>query len=139
MYVASEQPDLVKGVCLLNCVGGMNQRGLYKDSLQVCLYTFSSSAAQVQPVTLCVPPFAASCDHNCLLQVALMRPVFELLEFLLKKRSIASWLFTRFSSRDRVEQLLKMKGTPYANPDAVHSELVSGFSSIITAESRLDC
>jgi len=93
MYVASEQPDLVKGVCLLNCVGGMNQRGLYKDSLQV----------------------------------ALMRPVFELLEFLLKKRSIASWLFTRFSSRDRVEQLLKMKGTPYANPDAVHSELVDIF------------
>jgi hypothetical protein len=35
MYVASEQPDSVKGICLLNCVGGMNQRGLYNDSLQV--------------------------------------------------------------------------------------------------------
>jgi pimeloyl-ACP methyl ester carboxylesterase len=93
MYVASEQPEWVKGVCLLNCVGGMNQRGLYKDSLQV----------------------------------AMMRPVFELLEYLLKKRNIAAWLFNKFSDRDRVEQLLRARGTPYANPDAVHSELVDIF------------
>ena len=37
MYVASERPSLVKGICLLNCVGGMNQRGLYKDSWQLAL------------------------------------------------------------------------------------------------------
>ena len=35
MYVASERPELAKGICLLNCVGGMNQRGLYKDSWQL--------------------------------------------------------------------------------------------------------
>ena len=62
MYVASEVPESVKGVCLLNCVGGMNQRGLYKDSLQL----------------------------------AVMRPIFELFEFLLKRKNIASYLFSKF-------------------------------------------
>lgn len=62
MYVASERPDLVKGMCLLNCVGGMNQRGLYKDSVQLLL----------------------------------MRPFFELLEALLKRKKIAAYLFEKF-------------------------------------------
>lgn len=62
MYVASEAPESVKGVCLLNCVGSMNQRGLYKDSLQL----------------------------------AVMRPIFELFEFLLKRKNIASYLFSKF-------------------------------------------
>ena len=62
MYVASERPDLVRGMCLLNCVGGMNQRGLYKDSVQLLL----------------------------------MRPMFELFEFLLKKKNIANYLFSKF-------------------------------------------
>lgn len=62
MYVASERQPLVRGMCLLNCVGGMNQRGLYGDSLQLLL----------------------------------MRPVFELLEALLKRKTMASWLFSKF-------------------------------------------
>lgn len=62
MYVASEVPRAVRGVCLLNCVGGMNQRGLYKDSLQL----------------------------------AVMRPIFELFEFLLKRKNIAAFLFSKF-------------------------------------------
>lgn len=62
MYVASERPDLVRGMCLLNCVGGMNQRGLYKDSVQLLL----------------------------------MRPMFELFEFLLKKKNIANYLLSKF-------------------------------------------
>ena len=62
MYVASEVPSAVKGVCLLNCAGGMNQRGLYKDSLQL----------------------------------AVMRPLFEFFEFLLKRKNIASFLFSKF-------------------------------------------
>lgn len=62
MYVASEKRELAKGVCLLNCVGGMNQRGLYKDSLQL----------------------------------AFMRPIFELFEFLLKQKSVAAYLFSKF-------------------------------------------
>ena len=33
LYVAATRPDLVHGLCLLNCSGAMNQRGLYQDSL----------------------------------------------------------------------------------------------------------
>ena len=62
MYVASERPELAKGICLLNCVGGMNQRGLYKDSWQL----------------------------------AVMRPLFELLEVLLKQKKVAAYLFSKF-------------------------------------------
>ena len=62
MYVASEVPQAVRGVVLLNTVGAMNQRGLYKDSLLL----------------------------------AVMRPIFELFEFLLKRKNIASYLFTKF-------------------------------------------
>ena len=62
MYVASERKELVRGICLLNCVGGMNQRGLYKDSRTL----------------------------------AVMRPLIEIFEVLLKNKSVAAWVFSKF-------------------------------------------
>ncbi|KAK9820608.1 hypothetical protein WJX72_012254 [[Myrmecia] bisecta] len=95
LYVAAEQPGAVRGVCLLNCAGGMNQKGLYQDDWMI------------------------SC----------MRPMFAVVELVLKQRSMAAWLFEKFRSRDRIEQLLKLSTStglppPYANPDAVHDELI---------------
>lgn len=62
LYAATELEQNVRGVCLLNCVGGMNQKGIYQDDWTV----------------------------------AAARPMFALVEWLLKRRRIAAWMFDKF-------------------------------------------
>ncbi|KAK9803060.1 hypothetical protein WJX73_004095 [Symbiochloris irregularis] len=95
LYAATELGNAVKGVCLLNCVGGMNQKGIYQDDWTV----------------------------------AAMRPVFAVLEWLLKQRSVANWMFDQFRDKDRIAKLLRARAAtglppPYANAEAVNDELL---------------
>ena len=62
LYAATELKQDVKGVCLLNCVGGMNQKGIYQDDWTV----------------------------------AAAKPLFAVIEWLLKRRGIANWMFNQF-------------------------------------------
>jgi pimeloyl-ACP methyl ester carboxylesterase len=72
VITASISPQNVRGLILLNCAAGMNQRGLYDDDPQL----------------------------------KALKPVFLLVEFLLKQKGLANFLFSRFRSKENVTQIL---------------------------------
>ena len=55
-------------------------------------------------------------------QLQAMRPVFSLLEFLLKQRTVASFLFEKFRSKGNVATILREQ--VYINEERVTDELI---------------
>ncbi len=88
IIAATDAPELVAGLCLLNVSGGMNQRGLYGDSALL----------------------------------ALSKPIFMAVEWLLQQPSLARSLFNAFRSRSNVEKILREQ--VYKNPDMVDAQLI---------------
>uniref|UniRef100_A0A6N2LLM5 AB hydrolase-1 domain-containing protein n=1 Tax=Salix viminalis TaxID=40686 RepID=A0A6N2LLM5_SALVM len=79
---------LVRGLVLLNCSGGMNNKAIVDDW-----------------------------------RIKLFLPLLWLIDFLLKQRAIASWIFERVKERDTLRNILL---SVYGNKESVDEDLVEG-------------
>lgn len=66
-------------------------------------------------------------------RLQLASPLLWLIDFLLQRPSIATWLFNRVKSRDNLKTILQ---SIYSNKDAVDDELVEVFIALLLPQSK---
>lgn len=87
LIASSEAPEnLIRGIVLLNCAGGMNNKAIVDDW-----------------------------------RIKLITPLLWLIDFLLKRRKIASAIFERVKARENLKNILQ---SVYSNKTSVDDELV---------------
>ncbi|KAJ6422294.1 hypothetical protein OIU84_027281 [Salix udensis] len=101
VIAASESSHaLVRGLVLLNCSGGMNNKAIVDDW-----------------------------------RIKLFLPLLWLIDFLLKQRAIASWIFERVKERDTLRNILL---SVYGNKESVDEDLVEIIRGPACDEGALD-
>ncbi|KAF9661461.1 hypothetical protein SADUNF_Sadunf19G0071300 [Salix dunnii] len=101
VIAASESSHaLVRGLVLLNCAGGMNNKAIVDDW-----------------------------------RIKLFLPLLWLIDFLLKQRAIASWIFERVKERDTLRNILL---SVYGNKESVDEDLVEIIRGPACDEGALD-
>uniref|UniRef100_A0A251TZP1 Putative alpha/Beta hydrolase fold protein n=1 Tax=Helianthus annuus TaxID=4232 RepID=A0A251TZP1_HELAN len=88
---ADAQNSLVKGLVLLNCAGGMNNKAIVDDW-----------------------------------RIKLLFPLLWFIDFLLKQKGIASFIFERVRQRESLRNILL---SVYGNKDSVDDDLIEGTST----------